>query len=220
MNPATVLLVDDHALFRRGVCSVVERDGDFQVVGEGESKREALALARELQPDLILIDIGLTDGSGLDAIRDLKRALPDTKIVVLTVHQQKEIFLEAIKGGAEGYLTKDVRAWTLLGSLRKVLRGEAVFSGHMVAILLREYVRLAQVEAGMVTEKLTCRERQVLEKISEGLSNKAIGDCLDISENTVRTHVSHILQKLHFQSRSQAAACAQQNGLLRQVGKL
>lgn len=213
MNPAKVLLVDDHALFRHGVRAVVERDGDLQVVGEAESSREALSQARELHPDLILMDIGLTDGSSLKAIHALKRDLPDVKIVLLTVHQEDESFFEAVKGGAEGFLSKDVRAPTLLESLRRVLGGEAAISGHMAAKLLREYARLAKVEAGIVAERLTHRERQVLEKVSEGLTNKGIANRLQISENTVRIHVSHILQKLHIQNRSQAAAYARQIGL-------
>jgi two-component system nitrate/nitrite response regulator NarL len=213
MNPAKVLLVDDHALFRHGVRAVLERDGDLQVVAEAESNSEAMARARELHPDLILMDIGLTDGSSLEAIHALKRELPDAKIVVLTVHQEKESFFEAVKGGADGFLSKDVRAGTLLESLRGVLRGEAVISGHMAANLCREYARLAQVEAGIVADQLTRREKQVLEKVSEGLSNKGIADRLQISENTVRIHVSHILQKLHIHDRSQAAAYARQMGL-------
>jgi DNA-binding NarL/FixJ family response regulator len=216
MNPAKVLLVDDHALFRHGVRAVLERDGDLQVVAEAESNSEAMARARELHPDLILMDIGLTDGSSLEAIHALKRELPDAKIVVLTVHQEKESFFEAVKGGADGFLSKDVRAGTLLESLRGVLRGEAVISGHMAANLCREYARLARVEAGIVADQLTRREKQVLEKVSEGLSNKGIADRLQISENTVRIHVSHILQKLHFQNRSQAAVYARQMRLQEQ----
>lgn len=213
MNPAKVLLVDDHALFRHGVHTVIERERDLQVIGEAESNGEALAQAKELHPDLILMDISLTDGSSLKAIHALKQALPAVKIVLLTVHQEDESFFEAVRGGAEGFLSKDVRAQTLLQSLRGVLGGEAAISGHMAAKLLKEYARLAQVEAGMVAEQLTRREKQVLKKVSEGLSNKEIGDCLHISENTVRIHVSHILQKLHIQNRSQAAAYAKQMGL-------
>ena len=218
MNRAKVLLVDDHVLFRQGVRAVIERERDLQVIGEAGSNGEALAQARELCPDLILMDISLTDGTSLEAIYTLKRELPAVKIVLLTVHQEDEIFFEGVKGGAEGFLSKDVRAQTLLESLRRVLGGEAAISGQMVAKLLKEYARLAQVEAGIVAERLTRRERQVLEKLCEGLSNKGIGDCLQISENTVRIHVSHILQKLHIQSRSQAAAYARQMGLQKKSG--
>jgi len=213
MNPAKILLVDDHALYRHGVRAAVERDGRLQVIGEAESNNEALARARELHPDLVLMDLGLSDGNGQEAIHTLKQELPDVKVVVLTVHQEEEHFFQAVKGGAEGFLGKDVGASTLIESLQGVMRGEAAISGHMVTKLLREYARLAQVEAGMVAEQLTCRERQVLGKVSEGLSNKEIGDCLHISENTVRIHVSHILQKLHVQNRSQAAVYARQIGL-------
>lgn len=213
MNPAKVLLADDHALFRQGVRAVIDRDKDLQIVGEAESNREVLAQARELHPDLILMDILLTDGSSLPAIHALKRELPDIKIVLLTVRQEEESFFEAVKGGAEGFLGKDVGATTLLESLQGVLRGEASISGHMATKLLREYARLAQVEAGIVVEQLTRREKQVLAKIAEGLTNKGIGDCLHISENTVRCHVSHILQKLHLQNRCQAAAYAQRMGI-------
>jgi DNA-binding NarL/FixJ family response regulator len=159
------------------------------------------------------MDLCLTDGNGHESIHALKRELPDVKVVVLTVHQEKEHFFEAIKGGAEGFLSKDVRASALIESLRGVMKGEAAISSRMAAKLLKEYARLAQVEAGIVADQLTLREGQVLEKVSAGLSNKEIGDCLQISENTVRIHVSHILQKLHIQNRSQAAAYARQIGL-------
>lgn len=129
MEPAKILLVDDHALFRHGVRAIIERERDLQVVGEATSCHEALLLARELHPDLILMDICLSDGSGLETISTLKRGLPDGKIVVLTVHDEAENLFQAIQGGAEGFLSKGMRAKVLLESLRNIIWG----GRHMLA---------------------------------------------------------------------------------------
>ncbi len=213
MQPAKVLIVDDHALFRQGVRSTVGAEEDFEVVGEAEDGMEALAKARELKPDLILMDINIPHCSGLEAVSAIKRELPGVRIIMLTVHDEDENLFEALKRGAGGFLSKNVRAKVLLDSLRGVMRGETAISGPMTEKILKEFVRLKEIEVGKVASQLTPREKEVLQKISEGLNNKEIGLCLCISENTVKAHVTNILRKLHLRTRAQAAAYAQRLGL-------
>jgi two-component system nitrate/nitrite response regulator NarL len=213
MQPAKVLIVDDHALFRQGVRSTIEPEEDIEVVDEAEDGTEALAKARELKPDLILMDIKMPRCGGLEAVSAIKRELPGVRIIMLTVHDEDEKLFEAIQRGAEGFLSKRVRAKALLDSLRGAMKGEAAISGPMAGKILKEFARLAGIEAGHITSQLTPREKEVLQKISEGLSNKKIALSLCISENTVKAHVTNILRKLHLQNRSQAAAYAQRLGL-------
>jgi two-component system nitrate/nitrite response regulator NarL len=213
MQPTKVLIVDDHALFRQGVRNTIEPEEDFEVVGEAEDGREAVAKARELKPDLILMDINMPGGDGLEAVGVIKETLPDVRIIMLTVHDEDENLFEAVKRGAEGFLSKDVRARALLDSLRGVMRGEAAISRSMAGTILKEFARLAGIEAGNMADQLTQREKEVLQKISEGLSNKEIALSLYISENTAKVHVAHVLRKLHLQNRSQAADYARRWGL-------
>jgi DNA-binding NarL/FixJ family response regulator len=151
--------------------------------------------------------------NGLEAISAIKKELPSVRIIMLTVHDKDENLFEAIKRGAEGFLSKNVRANALLKSLRGVLKGEAAISRSMVGKIIKEFARLAEIEDGNIASQLTPREKEVLQKISKGLSNKEIGVSLSISENTVKAHVTNILRKLHLQTRSQAAAYARQWGL-------
>jgi len=212
--PATqILIVDDHTLFRRGVRNVIEHEKDIEVVGEAEDGREALAQALALKPDLILMDINMPHCSGLEAVSAIKRELPDVRIIMLTVHDDDENLFQAIKRGAEGFLSKNIRSRDLLDALKDAARGEAAISKRMAARILKEFTRLAEIEAGNIAGQLTMRERGVLQKLSEGLSNKEIALALFISENTVKVHVTNILKKLHLQNRSQAAAYARRLGL-------
>jgi two-component system nitrate/nitrite response regulator NarL len=208
MQPTRVLLVDDHALFRQGVRNIIEHEEEFEVVGEAGDGAGALAKARELKPDLILMDINMPHGGGLEAVSVIKRELPDVRIVMLTVHDQDDNLFEAIKRGAEGFLSKNVRAKDLLNSLRGVLKGEVAISGPMSSKILKEFARLAEIEDGHIAGQLTLREKEVLQKLSEGLTNRQIAFSLCISENTVKAHVSNILKKLHLQTRTPAAAYA------------
>jgi DNA-binding NarL/FixJ family response regulator len=143
MQPTKVLIVDDHELFRQGVRNTIEPQEDFEVVGEAEDGIEALAKARELKPDLILMDIRMPHCNGLEAVSAIKRELPAVKIIMLTVHDENENLFEAIKRGAEGFLSKNVQAKALLDSLRGAMRGEAAISSHMALKILKEFARLA-----------------------------------------------------------------------------
>ena len=213
MESTRVLIVDDHALFRHGVRTVVERDGDMQVVGEAGSGKEALLKARELEPDLVLMDIKVSHSGGMEMVRAIKNVLPDTKVVVLTVHDEGEHLVQAVKEGAEGFLPKNVQAEALLDSLRRVMGGEPAIPRHMVGIVLQELVRLSEIEAANVCAQLSPRESEVLGGLCQGRTNVQIGKCLGISQNTVKAHVTNILRKLNLPNRLQAAAYARQLGL-------
>ena len=213
MQPAKVMIVDDHTLFRQGVRAAIERDGDFQVVGEAADGREALAQARALRPDLVLMDINMPGLNGLEAVREIKGALPSTKVIMLTVRDDEASLLDAIKGGAEGFLGKNIRGEALRASLRGAMTGQAAIPQRMFASVLQEVTRLARIEAGLLDGQLTYREKQVLARLLEGLSNVEIADALCVSDNTVKAHLGHIFTKLNVHSRSEAAAYARRLGL-------
>jgi two-component system NarL family response regulator len=150
-----VIIVDDHALFRQGVRNAVEPEEEFEVVGEAGDGIEALAKARELKPGLILMDINMPHCNGLEAVSAIKTEWPDIRIIMLTVHDEDENLFEAIRRGADGFLGKNVRAKDLLDSLRDVMKGEAALSEPMAGKILKEFARLAEIEAGHIASQLT-----------------------------------------------------------------
>jgi RNA polymerase sigma factor (sigma-70 family) len=182
-------------------------------VGETDNSQGALSLARRLHPDLILMEINLPDGNGLKTVQQIKQELPAVKVVILTAQDNEEDAIDALKSGIEGCICKDIQAQSLLDSLRGVVEGEAALSRRMATRVIQELARVAQMEAGHTVHQLTPREKQVLCKITEGLTNKEIADTLHISENTIKVHITHILAKLHLENRSQAAAYARHVGL-------
>ena len=216
MEPMRVLLVDDHALFRKGLASLIGPLEDMEVVGEAGDGREALERARELMPDLILMDIQMPGWDGLKATRLIKEEMPYVKIVMLTVSDDDKDLFEAIKQGAQGYLLKNIEPEELFEMLRGVYRGEAPISGLTAARILDEFARLAEKETWVPSpgESLTPREREVLQLVAQGATNKEIASQLFIAENTVKNHLRNILAKLHLQNRAQATAYALREGLI------
>ena len=216
MEPIRVLLVDDHALFRKGLASLIAPLEDMEVVGEAGDGREALERARELMPDLILMDIQMPGWDGLKAMRLIKEQMPYVKIVMLTISDDDTDLFEAIKSGAEGYLLKNIAPEELFEMLRGVYRGEAPISGLTAARILDEFARLAQKETWVpiAGNNLTPREKEVLRLVAKGATNKEIASQLFIAENTVKNHLRNILAKLHLQNRVQAAAYALREGLI------
>jgi DNA-binding NarL/FixJ family response regulator len=212
MRPARLLLVDDHALFREGLIAVLAYQDDFTVVGEAEDATSALAQARALAPDIVLMDIDLPGEDGVTATRRLKLALPAVTIMMLTVHDDSATLFAAIKAGAQGYMIKNVRSRELLEQLRGVARGEAAISRRMAARILEEIQ--AQTGPFGPEETLTARELDVLELVAGRLANAAIAERLAISEHTVKNHMKSILAKLHLRSRHQAAAYGVARGWL------
>lgn len=210
-----VLLVDDHAIFRKGLASLLTECGDFEVVAEAENGREAVEKAMELLPDVILMDIYMPEMDGLEAIRQIKEKMPSTKIVMLTVSEEDHILFEAIKGGAEGYLIKDVKPRELFEMLRGISRGEAPLSRSIATKILKGFAREAHREpVPSQGPSVTPREREVLELVARGQANKEIAAILGISESTVKKHLRNILEKLHLQNRVEAAIYAFKKGLV------
>lgn len=218
MEPIRVMLVDDQPLFRKGLASMLKEQPDFEVVGEASDGEEAFHKARELMPDLILMDVFMPRCDGLEATRRIKSEMPYVKIVMLTISEEDRVLFEAVKAGAIGYLLKKIEPEELFGMLRGVARNEAPITRATAAKILTEFTKQAQALQSDLSpiSRLSPREREVLELLTQGLSNKEIGARLAISENTVKNHMKNILEQLHLQNRAQAVAFAIREGL---VGK-
>ena len=216
MKQVRVLLADDHALFREGLAGIIGAQPDMQVVGEASDGLEAFVKAQELKPDLILMDVQMPGMGGIEAVGQINQVLPETIIVMLTVRGDDDMLFNALKNGAQGYLLKEIRSQDLLEMLRGALRGEAAISPHLAGRVLAEFRRLSK---GGVPEKeddngLTEREQQVLVQASNGATDKEIAASLNISLNTVKTHIRNILSKLHVSTRREAAKAAKAKGIL------
>jgi DNA-binding NarL/FixJ family response regulator len=211
MLPLRVLIADDHRLFRQGLNSLMNTRPDLvRVVGQAETGGEAIRLALELHPDLVLMDIYMPQGDGLQAARAIRRRMPDTQIVMLTASESDQHFQEAIQAGAAGYLLKNLDADELFELIEGVDRGEAALTRAMATRLLKSVAgRVADNEKG--EETLTAREIDVLRLLARGASNPQIAVDLGIS---VKTHISHILTKLQLENRTQAATYAVKNRLV------
>lgn len=212
--PIRILLVDDHVLFREGLISLLEAQPDVKVVGQAGTVHDAIMLIRTVSPHLVLMDLTLPDGTGVEATRAILAEAPKTKIVVLTAHEEEERLFEAIRAGAIGYLFKNVRAVELIETLRGVMRGEAGIRGATARRVLDEFARLSPDHPDEAVI-LTAREIEVLRELASGFTNQEIAERLVISENTVKNHVRNVLVKLHFHSRREAAEYARRHGLTR-----
>lgn len=213
---STLLLVDDHVLFREGVAALAQHWDDFEVVGEASNGQEAIELARELLPDIILMDISMPVMNGLEATAQIQRELPTSRVVMLTIAEDEANLFEAIKSGAVGYILKNTPSRRLHSYLQGVMRGEAPMSGVVAAKVLDEFSRRSDApgEALAVTgEALSEREQEVLQLVAEGLTNQEIGEKLSLSENTIKKHLANVLGKLHLSNRVQAAVYAVREGL-------
>jgi DNA-binding NarL/FixJ family response regulator len=207
-----VLLVDDHALFRAGLASLFKAWG-VEVAGEASDGDEAIAKARELKPDVIFMDIHMPQRNGLEATRAIKAESPETTIVMLTVSDDEHDLFEAIKSGAEGYLLKNLQEEEFAEMVGRVSQGEPALSPGLARKLLREFAGGRRQERTDDDGGLTERERQVLEHVARGSTNKEIGASLVISENTVNFHMRNILSKLHLRNRAQVVAWAIEHGI-------
>lgn len=217
MERIRVLLADDHTLFREGLASILDAQPDFDVVGEASDGLEAVVKARELLPDLVLMDIGMPGFDGLEATRRIKQELPAVTVVILTVSSDEGKLFEAIKNGAQGYLLKSIRSHEMLDLLRRAVRGEAAITPALAGQILEEFRRLsrqmvASTEEGTVG--LTSREQEVLSLVAEGATDKEIAETLCVSLHTVKSHMRNILAKLHVGSRYEAARYARREGLI------
>ena len=216
-GPTRVLVVDDHALFRRGIVLVLESEDDIVVVGEAEDGVQALALAAVLVPDVVLLDVRMPVMGGIEAARLLAEAVPSARVVMLTVSDDEDDLFEAIKVGAAGYLLKAISIDALADAVRSVMRGHTLIAPSMGGKLLVEFTSLAHRAEGGAPDplpRLTARELEVLGLVATGLGNREVGVALHISEFTVKNHVRNILEKLHLHTRMDAVLYAVREELL------
>ncbi len=199
MNPVRILVADDHAIIRRGLRALLAHDPEFDIVAEACDGLEAVELAGRVRPDVAILDISMPSLNGLEAARRILAALPDTQIVLLTVHSDESYLLGALKAGARGYVLKNSAEIEIVEAVRAVSNGKAYFSPKVSRILADEYLRDLQAQnVDDPYDLLTGRERQILQLLAEGQSNKDIANLLNLSPTTVICHRQHIFQKLDF----------------------
>ncbi|MED3622884.1 response regulator transcription factor [Neobacillus thermocopriae] len=218
-----IVIIDDHQLFREGVKRILEFEKTFQVVAEGDDGNEAVALVDEHRPDVVIMDINMPQMNGVEATRELVKRYPDTKVIILSIHDDENYVTHALKTGACGYLLKEMDADALIEAVRVVADGGSYLHPKVTHNLVNEYRKLAagvskgaSYSHGMEVRRplhlLTRRECEVLQMLADGKSNRGIGESLYISEKTVKNHVSNILQKMNVNDRTQAVVVAIKNG--------
>jgi len=226
MDEIRVLLVDDQEIVRRGLATILKYESGIKVVGQASDGKEAVALARTLKPDVVLMDIKMPVLGGIPATRRIKKELPDTRVIILTTYDADDLVFEGIKAGAQGYLLKDVSAETLAEAIQGVVRGESRLDPKVASKVLDEFKRLSakapaaparqsSVDDELVITPLTEREEDVLRLLAEGLSNKEIGARLFLAEGTVKNYTSAIIGKLQANDRTHAVVTALRHGLVK-----
>jgi len=202
-TPITVFLVDDHEIVRRGIAELLGSEPDISVVGEASTAAQAVGRIDATHPDVVLLDVRLPDGSGIDICRDVRSRYPDIRCLMLTAYDDEEAMTAAIIAGASGYVLKDIRGSVLLDSLRAVAAGKNLMNPVLTARLVKRIKANNEVDPRLGS--LSGRENQILELIARGLTNRQIGEHLDLAEKTVKNYVSSILSKLGLERRTQAA---------------
>ena len=201
-----VFLLDDHEIVRRGVADLLETDPDITVVGEAKNAKEAVARIPALRPDVAILDVRLPDGDGVSVCREVRSAMPELKVIMLTSYSDDEALFEAIMAGASGYLLKQILGQDLVNGVRTVAAGGSLLDPTATTAVLERMRRAAEPSGPLA--KLSDQERTVLELIGEGLTNRQIGERMFLAEKTVKNYVSHLLAKLGLERRTQAAVLA------------
>ena len=215
MRKTRILLADDHKLMRSGLKALIEQQPDLTVVGEADDGRQAVALATSLKPDLLVMDIGMPNLNGIEAARQITQANPGTAIVILSMHSDESYVLRALKAGAKGYLLKDSAESDLIRAVHVVAGGKSFFSPAVSKVLLDDYVRkLQRSGAEDAYDLLTPREREILQLIAEGKSNKDAANLLNLSVYTVETHRSNIMEKLNLRGVPELILYAVRKGII------
>ena len=215
MNPIRVLLADDHTLIRAGLRMVVVSQPDFTVVGEANDGREAVELAEQLKPDVVVMDIGMPSLNGIEACRQIHDSLPGSQVIMLSMHSDEGYVLRALKAGAKGYMLKDSAEADLASAIRAVTAGKSFFSPAVSKILLEDYMRkLKRTGAEDSFDLLSPREREVLQLVAEGKSSKEVANLLNLSVYTVETHRAKVMQKLNLHNIPELILYAVRKGVI------
>ncbi len=210
-----ILLADDHTILRAGLRMMLNAQPDFEVVGEAQDGRQAIQEAQKLQPDVILMDITMPDMNGIEATRQIKKLLPETKVLVLTMHEHDEYVFQALRAGASGYMLKEAADTDLISALRVIQNGQFYLSPTAQSVMVGDYLqRVRTGEEKDSYSSLTEREREILKLVAEGYTNNQIAERLIISPKTVDTHRTHVMDKLNLHSRAELVKYAMRRGLL------
>jgi two-component system, NarL family, response regulator NreC len=215
MKKLRILLADDHIVMRTGLRALLERQPNLEVVGESENGRETVALAASLRPDVVVMDVGMPVLNGIEATQTIVTQCPATAVVILSMHADESYVMRALKAGARGYLLKDSAAADLIGAIQAISQGKSFFSPKVSRILAEDYVRVLKQKGAVDTyDLLTSREREILQLLAEGKTNKEVATALNISPYTVETHRSHILQKLNLHNSAELVLYAVRKGII------
>jgi len=215
MKLVRVLLADDHKLIRAGLVLVVQQQPDLSVIGEADDGRQAVQLVESLKPDVVVMDIGMPNLNGIEAARQITASRPDTAVVILSMHADEGYVLRALKAGARAYLLKDSATTDLVQAIRAVVEGKSFFSPAVSKVLLQDYMRkLRRTGAEDSYDLLSPREREVLQLVAEGKSNKEVANLLNLSTYTVETHRAKIMQKLNLKGVPELILYAVRKGII------
>lgn len=209
----TVLIADDHALMRQGLKQILELEEDIEVIGLAVDGEDTIRKSQRLKPDVILLDINMPQMNGIQALRRLKDMGTDSKVIMLTIHEDREYLFETINIGASGYVLKDAESASLIKAIRDVYNGESYIHPTLASALVKEYNKKGKIDDEYSKDRLTRREYEVLSLIAEGKNNREIAEDLFISEKTVKNHVSNIFKKIEVNDRTQAAIYAYKHNI-------
>jgi DNA-binding NarL/FixJ family response regulator len=214
MRKIRVLLADDHTILRDGIRSLLEDQQDIEVIGEAEDGQTAVKMATQLDPDIVIMDIAMPLLNGLEATRHIRRDSPQVKVLILTMHENEEYIRQVLAAGAFGYVLKDAAARDLLGAIRAVYNGESVLSPAITRLVIEDYLRWGDMQPVDASNGLTSREREVLQLIAEGYTNKEIAEILCLSIKTIQSHRTNLMGKLDLHDRGELIKYAIQKKII------
>jgi two-component system response regulator NreC len=214
MNKIRVLLADDHTILRDGIRALLDDQTDMEVIGEAEDGQSTVKMVAKLIPDVVVMDIAMPLLNGLEATRQIRRDYPQVKVLILTMHENEEYIRQVLAAGALGYVLKDAAARDLLGAIRAVHQGEAVLSPAITRLVIEDYLRWGDIRPEDTTNGLTPREREVLQLIAEGYTNKEIAEILSLSVKTIQSHRTNLMSKLDLHDRGELIKYAIQKKII------
>ena len=214
MSKIQILLADDHMIVRKGLASILNNEPGLEVIGEAEDGREAVQKVEELNPDIVVMDISMPQLNGLDATRQIKKRFPDMKILILTMHISDEYVYEVLQAGASGYILKQAAPTELLSAIQSVQQGDIYLSPKVSKTVINEYLKKSQIDKIKTESQLTEREREIVQLIAEGNSNREIAEILHISIKTVESHRTKVMEKLDLHSTANITRYAIRKGII------